>query len=70
MKKPSGVFLFSVLTLPADLIKRGIAVKDPSHPYGLRLLIKDYPYVVDGLEIWSAIETWVQEYCSFYYLRL
>ncbi|KAF9592684.1 hypothetical protein IFM89_016761 [Coptis chinensis] len=67
MKKPSSVFLFSILTLPTDLIKRGIAVKDPSHPHGLCLLIEDYPYDVDGLEIWSAIETWVQEYCSFYY---
>ncbi|GMY21576.1 probable linoleate 9S-lipoxygenase 5 [Fagus crenata] len=27
----------------------------------------DYPYVVDGLEIWSAIKTWVKDYCSFYY---
>ncbi|KAF9616533.1 hypothetical protein IFM89_029994 [Coptis chinensis] len=57
MKKPSGVFLFSVLTLPPDLIKRGIAVKDPSHPHGLRLLIQDYPYDVDGLEIWWACGT-------------
>ncbi|KAK5838221.1 hypothetical protein V6Z11_A03G196000, partial [Gossypium hirsutum] len=29
--------------------------------------INDYPYAVDGLEIWSTIETWVTEYCSFYY---
>ncbi|KAJ4968317.1 hypothetical protein NE237_015018 [Protea cynaroides] len=53
--------------LPADLIKRGMAVSDSNSPYGLRLLIEDYPYAVDGLEIWSAIEVWVQEYCSFYY---
>ncbi|KAL3626260.1 Linoleate 9S-lipoxygenase 5 [Castilleja foliolosa] len=53
--------------LPADLIKRGVAVIDPAHPRGLRLLIEDYPYAVDGLEIWSAIETWVREYCNFYY---
>lgn len=48
---------------------RGMAVKDESRPHGIRLLIKDYPYAVDGLEIWSAIETWVNEYCSFYYPR-
>ncbi|KAK8706475.1 hypothetical protein V6N13_050039 [Hibiscus sabdariffa] len=24
-------------------------------------------YKIDGLEIWSAIKTWVTEYCSFYY---
>lgn len=44
-----------------------MAVDDPSSPYGLRLLINDYPYAVDGLEIWSAIKTWVRDYCSFYY---
>jgi len=46
---------------------RGVAVPDSSQPHGLRLLIEDYPYAVDGLEIWSAIETWVKEYCAFYY---
>ncbi|KAM6567753.1 hypothetical protein CsatA_026881 [Cannabis sativa] len=53
--------------LPADLLKRGVAVKDQNSPHGVRLLIEDYPYAVDGLEIWSAIKTWVKEYCSFYY---
>lgn len=46
---------------------RGVAVPDSSSPHGLRLLIEDYPYATDGLEIWSAIETWVTEYCSYYY---
>ncbi|KAK6243130.1 hypothetical protein QUC31_009539 [Theobroma cacao] len=53
--------------LPVDLKKRGIAVDDKNSPRGLRLLIKDYPYAVDGLEIWFAIEKWVRDYCSFYY---
>ncbi|KAF3336257.1 putative linoleate 9S-lipoxygenase 5 [Carex littledalei] len=53
--------------LPDDLIKRGVAVEDPSSPNKLRLLIKDYPYAVDGLAVWSAIESWVNEYCSLYY---
>ncbi|KAF8401691.1 hypothetical protein HHK36_012637 [Tetracentron sinense] len=53
--------------LPADLIKRGMAVPDSNHPNGLRLVIEDYPYAVDGLEIWWAIETWVRDYCSSYY---
>jgi linoleate 9S-lipoxygenase len=44
-----------------------MAVKDPSSPYGLRLLIEDYPYAVDGLEIWTTIKTWVQDYVSLYY---
>ncbi|KAK7848408.1 putative linoleate 9s-lipoxygenase 5, partial [Quercus suber] len=45
----------------------GMAVKDPNLPHGLRLVIEDYPYAVDSLEIWSAIKSWVEEYCSFYY---
>lgn len=49
------------------LLCRGVAVPDSSQPNGLRLLIEDYPYAVDGLEIWSAIENWVSEYCSCYY---
>jgi linoleate 9S-lipoxygenase len=53
--------------LPDDLIKRGVAVEDPSSPNKIRLLIKDYPYAVDGLNVWSAIESWVNEYCSIYY---
>ncbi|KAJ1420347.1 PLAT/LH2 domain [Sesbania bispinosa] len=45
----------------------GLAVKDPSAPHGLRLKIEDYPYAVDGLEIWDAIKTWVKDYVSLYY---
>ncbi|KAK9228850.1 hypothetical protein WN944_021807 [Citrus x changshan-huyou] len=44
--------------LPADLIRRGIAVPDPTQPDGLKLLIEDYPFAADGLLIWSAIEDW------------
>ncbi|KAL6637667.1 hypothetical protein ACP70R_025239 [Stipagrostis hirtigluma subsp. patula] len=53
--------------LPVDLVKRGVAELDPSSPYKVRLLIKDYPYARDGLLIWWAIELWVKEYLGIYY---
>ncbi|CAI9118508.1 OLC1v1020088C1 [Oldenlandia corymbosa var. corymbosa] len=60
-------WVFPDQALPVDLLKRGMAIPDSSQPHGVRLVIEDYPYAVDGLEIWSAIKEWVSEYCSFYY---
>ncbi|XP_060205995.1 linoleate 13S-lipoxygenase 3-1, chloroplastic [Lycium barbarum] len=58
---------FDLEGLPADLIRRGIAVPDSTQPHGLKLLIEDYPYAADGLMIWAAIEGWVRDYVNHYY---
>eukprot|EP00250_Pteridium_aquilinum_P006828 c16666_g2_i1 orf=114-2591(-) len=54
--------------LPKDLLKRGMAVEDPSAKHGLRLTIEDYPFAVDGLDLWAAIKQWVQDYLVLYYV--
>ncbi|KAI7724851.1 hypothetical protein M8C21_006965 [Ambrosia artemisiifolia] len=59
---------FDLEGLPAGLIRRDVAVRDPSKPHGLKLLIEDYPYASDGLMIWEAIQTWVRTYVNRYYL--
>lgn len=58
---------FDLEPLPADLIRRGVAVPDATQPHGVRLLIEDYPYASDGLLIWSSIEKLVQKYVNYYY---
>ncbi|KAJ4835147.1 hypothetical protein Tsubulata_033455 [Turnera subulata] len=58
---------FDMENLPADLIRRGMAVPDPTQPHGLKLIMEDYPYAQDGLLIWSAIENWVRTYVKRYY---
>ncbi|XP_042403820.1 probable lipoxygenase 8, chloroplastic [Zingiber officinale] len=58
---------FDMEALPADLIRRGMAVEDATAEHGLRLTIEDYPFAKDGLLIWSAIEEWVRDYVSHYY---
>ncbi|KAL6649324.1 hypothetical protein ACP70R_013548 [Stipagrostis hirtigluma subsp. patula] len=58
---------FDLEGLPADLLRRGVAVEDPAQPHGIRLLIEDYPYANDGLLLWSAISNWVESYVQLYY---
>nr|BAJ90467.1 predicted protein [Hordeum vulgare subsp. vulgare] len=65
--KAYSSYNFTQLAFPNELIKRGMARGDPKYPEELELLIKDYPYAVDGLEIWTAIKKWVTDYCMIYY---
>lgn len=46
-----------------------MAIEDPNikNPAGIQLVLQDYPYATDGLEIWVAIKKWVKDFCSFFY---
>jgi len=44
-----------------------MAEEDPSSKHGVKLLIEDYPYAKDGLELWTAIKVWNKEYVDIYY---
>ncbi|XP_070018552.1 linoleate 13S-lipoxygenase 2-1, chloroplastic-like [Nicotiana sylvestris] len=58
---------FDRQALPEDLISRGMAVKDPDAPYGLKLTIEDYPFANDGLVLWDILKQWVTDYVNHYY---
>ncbi|KAM7487171.1 hypothetical protein LguiB_024655 [Lonicera macranthoides] len=62
-----SMWRFDMEALPADLIRRGMAVEDPSVPHGVKLVIEDYPYAADGLLIWSAIKELVESYVDHFY---
>ncbi|PIA51416.1 hypothetical protein AQUCO_01100325v1 [Aquilegia coerulea] len=61
------IWRFDMEALPADLIRRGMAVEDPTSPHGLKLTIPDYPFANDGLLVWDAIKSWISDYVSHYY---
>ncbi|XP_009354688.2 linoleate 13S-lipoxygenase 2-1, chloroplastic [Pyrus x bretschneideri] len=58
---------FDMEALPADLIRRGMAVEDPTAEHGLKLTIEDYPFANDGLILWDTIKEWVSDYVNHYY---
>ncbi|KAF6166900.1 hypothetical protein GIB67_020334 [Kingdonia uniflora] len=63
----NSTWRFDMEALPADLIRRGMAVEDPSLPCGVRLVVEDYPYAADGLLVWSALKEWVEAYVFSFY---
>jgi lipoxygenase/linoleate 9S-lipoxygenase len=44
-----------------------MAVPDLMAKHGVRLVIEDYPYAQDGLELWGALESWNREYVDIIY---
>ncbi|XP_062232947.1 lipoxygenase 2.1, chloroplastic-like [Phragmites australis] len=56
---------FDMEALPADLIRRGMAVQGKDGK--LELSIEDYPYANDGLLVWDAIKEWASDYVKHYY---
>ncbi|XVF32054.1 hypothetical protein REPUB_Repub17cG0048800 [Reevesia pubescens] len=58
---------FDEQAFPSDLLKRHMALEDPESPTGALILFKDYPYGLDGLDVWLAIKTWVEDFCDLFY---
>ncbi|KAG4193052.1 hypothetical protein ERO13_A07G196300v2 [Gossypium hirsutum] len=58
---------FDEQALPSDLIKRCMALEESENPRGALMLFQDYPYGLDGLDIWLAIQTWVGDFCDIFY---
>lgn len=44
-----------------------MAVPDKNAKSGVKLVVNDYPYAADGLELWDAMKTWNKEYVDIYY---
>lgn len=44
-----------------------MAIPDPKASYGLSLVIEDYPYAKDGLDLWAVIRAWVKEHIDIFY---
>ncbi|KAL2608574.1 hypothetical protein R1flu_027147 [Riccia fluitans] len=53
---------------PADLISRGMAEPaDASQPGGVKLVVDDYPYAKDGLDMWDTIHSYIAKYLNIVY---
>lgn len=63
--------VFSILFLQIysqiNINCRGMALHNADRPAGVQLLFEDYPYAVDGLEIWVVIKRWVADFCLHFY---
>lgn len=44
-----------------------MAVRDPTTKSGVKLVIADYPYAADGLEIWTAMKEYMTDHVKIFY---
>jgi len=44
-----------------------MAELDSNAKHGVKLVVKDYPYAVDGLEVWDAMKAWNTDYIDIFY---
>ncbi|BBN04662.1 protein MpLOX3 [Marchantia polymorpha subsp. ruderalis] len=58
---------FEKQALPNDLISRGMAVPDETEKAGVKLVIDDYPFAEDALDLWAALHDWITEYVNIAY---
>nr|BAM95905.1 lipoxygenase [Ricciocarpos natans] len=63
-----ALWRFDQEALPANLIARGMAEPaDASQPGGVKLVVDDYPFAKDGLEMWDAIYSYMGKYLNIVY---
>ncbi|GKU85901.1 hypothetical protein SLEP1_g503 [Rubroshorea leprosula] len=58
---------FDEQALSIDLLNRRMALEDTQSFSEVFILFQDYPYGLDGLDIWVAIKAWVQDFCDIFY---
>ncbi|CAK9877709.1 unnamed protein product [Sphagnum jensenii] len=51
----------------SSIANRGMAIPNSYAKHGLHLLLEDYPYAVDGLDLWAAIEIWYTDFVDIVY---
>ncbi|KAL2613082.1 hypothetical protein R1flu_024774 [Riccia fluitans] len=61
------IWRFDQQALSADLIARGMAEPADASQPGVKLVVDDYPFAKDGLEMWDAIYSYMGKYLNIVY---